>query len=192
MTTEFDQAKDQILPSIDALTSLAHDGVQVIATYPNNDAGGKAIINLLDDLGSKKIPNLQVYRSLGRYLYHGVLALALNHKIKISCVGNSSSGIKETPVFGCPTVNIGSRQLGRLRGQNVLDAEYNKESIISSIKKCFDDKAFRDISFKTDNPYYLGNAGKKVAKVLANVNLNENLIRKRMTLEGKTKDGWFK
>ena len=157
-----------------------------------NDAGGKAIIDKLEDLNIKKIPNIQVHRSLGRYLYHGVLALAQNKNRKIACVGNSSSGIKETPVFGCPTVNLGSRQLGRLRGQNVIDAEYSTESIISSVKKCFNDEGFRSKSFLTDNPYYLGDAGKKVANVLASVDLNDNLIRKRMTLEGKNKDGWFK
>ena len=52
-----------------------------------------------------------------------------------------SSGIKETPVFGCPTVNIGSRQKGRLRGKNVLDVGYNKSLIIDSIKICLEDKA---------------------------------------------------
>ena len=192
VTTEFDQASNQIMPSIEALISLANDDIQIVATYPNNDAGGKAIISKLEELKSKKIPNIQVHRSLGRYLYHGVLALALDHKKQIACVGNSSSGIKETPVFGCPTVNIGSRQLGRLRGQNVIDAEYSTKSIISSIKKCFDDDEFRSQSFNTDNPYYLGNAGEKVAQVLATVDINESLIRKRMTLEGKSKDGWFK
>lgn len=192
VTTEFDQASNQIMPSIEALISLANDDIQIVATYPNNDAGGKAIISKLEELKSKKIPNIQVHRSLGRYLYHGVLALALDNKKQIACVGNSSSGIKETPVFGCPTVNIGSRQLGRLRGQNVIDAEYSTKSIISSIKKCFDDDEFRSQSFNTDNPYYLGNAGEKVAQVLATVDINESLIRKRMTLEGKSKDGWFK
>ena len=35
-------------------------------------------------------------------------------------VGNSSSGVVETPTFGVPTVNIGSRQAGRIICQNVL------------------------------------------------------------------------
>lgn len=192
VTTEFDQASTQILPSIDALIALAKEDVQIIATYPNNDAGGKAIINILEELNANKVPNIEVHRSLGRYLYHGVLALALNKERKVACVGNSSSGIKETPVFGCPTVNIGSRQLGRLRGQNVIDSDYCSQSIISSVRKCFNDEDFRTQSFTTDNPYYLGNAGKKVAKVLASVDLDESLIRKKMTLEGKSKDGWFK
>tara|TARA_B110000259_G_C14033035_1_gene407668 strand:+ start:3107 stop:4327 length:1221 start_codon:yes stop_codon:yes gene_type:complete len=192
VTTEFNRASEQVLPSLDALRSLAKKGVQIIATYPNNDAGGKAIINELNKLDAESVDGIQVHRSLGRYLYHGVLALSIDHNKKVACVGNSSSGIKETPVFGCPTVNIGSRQLGRLRGQNVTDADYLKDSIINAVEKCLYDNNFRDLSFKTDNPYYLGDAGKKIAEVLSKVNIDDTILRKRMTLEGKVKDGWFK
>ena len=185
-------ASEQVLPALDALKVLAKKGFQIIATYPNNDAGGKAIINELNKLDAKSIDGIQVHRSLGRYLYHGVLALANDRKKLVACVGNSSSGIKETPVFGCPTVNIGSRQLGRLRGQNVIDAEYSKVSIINAVEKCLYDNNFRDSSFKTDNPYYLGDAGKKIAEILSQVNIDSNILRKKMTLEGKEKDGWFK
>jgi UDP-N-acetylglucosamine 2-epimerase (non-hydrolysing)/GDP/UDP-N,N'-diacetylbacillosamine 2-epimerase (hydrolysing) len=192
VTTEFSMASEQVLPALDALKVLAKKGFQIIATYPNNDAGGKAIINELNKLDAKSIDGIQVHRSLGRYLYHGVLALANDRKKLVACVGNSSSGIKETPVFGCPTVNIGSRQLGRLRGQNVIDAEYSKVSIINAVEKCLYDNNFRDSSFKTDNPYYLGDAGKKIAEILSQVNIDSNILRKKMTLEGKEKDGWFK
>ena len=192
VTTEFNEASNQLKPSLLAMKQLSKEGVQIIATYPNNDAGGKAIIDDLEDLKLKNIEGISVHRSLGRYLYHGVLALARNKNLKIACVGNSSSGIKETPVFGCPTVNIGSRQLGRLRGQNVIDADYCSKSIIKAVKKCFDDNNFRETCFATDNPYYLGDAGKKVADVLSKIEINEDLIRKKMTLEGVHKDGWFK
>ena len=70
--------------------------------------------------------NVQIHVSLGRYLYHGLLGLAKTNNYKIVCVGNSSSGIKETPAFSCPTVNIGSRQEGRLRGENVIDVGYKE------------------------------------------------------------------
>ena len=44
---------------------------------------------------------------------------------------------------------------------------------------------------KTENPYYLGDAGKKVADVLVKCLWTE-LIRKQMTLLGETEDGWFR
>jgi len=191
VTTEFDDAAKQVIPSLEAMVKLASEGVQVICTYPNNDAGGRAIISELDKLNAKNISGIQVHRSLGRYLYHGVLALAENKKYQVACVGNSSSGIKETPVFGCPTVNIGSRQEGRLRGQNVIDADYDASNIVSVVNKCFYDDKFKAQCEATDNPYYLGDAGKKIADVLASIPLGQKIIRKKMTLRGEAKDGWY-
>ncbi|MFL0799731.1 MAG: UDP-N-acetylglucosamine 2-epimerase (hydrolyzing) [Agarilytica sp.] len=192
VTTEFDQSVQQIEPTLQAIEQLAADGVQVILTYPNNDAGGRQIIEQLDKFAARKIPNTQVHRSLGRYLYHGVLALANDHLMKVACVGNSSSGLKETPAFSCPTVNIGSRQSGRLRGENVLDAGYDQEAICEAVTRCLSDEEFRTLCRTSENPYWLGDAGPKVAKVLAEVEIGQDLIRKRMTLKGEAKDGWFR
>jgi UDP-hydrolysing UDP-N-acetyl-D-glucosamine 2-epimerase len=191
VTTEFENASDQLKPSIKAMRELAVQGVQVVLTYPNNDAGGRAIISHLTELQEESVPGIQIHRSLGRYLYHGVLGLAKNPDLKVACVGNSSSGIKETPVFGCPTVNIGTRQQGRLRGENVIDADYDAESIINTVSRCLYDDAFRKICRETSNPYYLGDAGKKIASVLADVSIDQDLLRKAMTLKGEAKDGWF-
>lgn len=192
VTTEFDQAASQVMPSLEAMTALAGEGVQVILTYPNNDAGGRAIIEQLQTLAARAVPGAQVHRSLGRHLYHGVLALAQDASRRVVCVGNSSSGLKETPAFGCPTVNIGSRQEGRLRGVNVLDAGYDATEILAATRRCLFDEAFRHLAREGDNPYYLGDAGPKIAEVLARVPLDQNLIRKRMTLKGETQDGWFR
>jgi UDP-N-acetylglucosamine 2-epimerase (non-hydrolysing)/GDP/UDP-N,N'-diacetylbacillosamine 2-epimerase (hydrolysing) len=192
VTTEFDESKDQLLPSLEAIRKLAADGVQVILTYPNNDAGGKKIIDELIKFKEENIKNTQVHISLGRYLYHGVLGLSLDRKKNIACLGNSSSGLKETPAFNCPTVNIGSRQDGRLRGKNVIDADYNNVDIYEAVNKCLFDESFREICIASDNPYWMGDAGPKIANVLANTNLNKDLIRKKMTLSGEEKDGWYK
>lgn len=189
VTTEFDQAAEQLQPSLDALEKLAGEGVQVILTYPNNDAGGRQIVERLEDFQTRAVP--KVYRSLGRYLYHGVLALAKDQTLRIACVGNSSSGLKETPAFGCPTVNIGSRQEGRLRGENVVDAQYDATAIYNAVRRCLFDEEFRDLCRHAKNPYWLGDAGPKIAQVLATVELGQKLIRKRMTLKGTAKDGWF-
>ena len=87
--------------------------------------------------------NLIIKKSLGSNLYYGVLNLAKSKNIRVACVGNSSSGIKETAVFGCPTVNIGTRQKSRLRGSNVLDVNYANKEIYNAIKKCLYDERFR-------------------------------------------------
>ena len=192
VTTEFDQARQQIEPVLDALRQMADDGIQVIATYPNNDAGGRAIIEALEHLAGEDHVNLQLHRSVGRYNYHGILALAHREGVRVACVGNSSSGIKETPAFGCPTVNIGSRQAGRLRAENVIDADYDPQSIVDAVSRCFNDSAFRRRCQACENPYGVGDAGTKIADALSTIPLGAELLRKRMTLRGDVKDGWFR
>ena len=192
VSTEFEKAADQVVPSIDAIKRLADEGIQTVLTYPNNDAGGRAIIQKLEAFGVSNYRNTQIKSSLGRYLYHGVLALAREPEIRVACLGNSSSGLKETPAFGCPTVNIGSRQDGRLRGENVLDAGYSSDEIFSAIQRALFDDIFREECREAKNPYWLGEAGPKIAEVLANTPLNQDLIRKRMTLKGEAKDSWYR
>ena len=165
----------------------------MVITYPNNDPGGRAIIDNLDLLQQRSIKGIQIHKSLGRHLYHGILGLAFNKDIRIVCVGNSSSGIKETPAFGCPTVNIGSRQSGRLRGKNVIDVDYKEIDIFDSIEFCLKDINFRKQCFETDNPYYAGNSGEKIAKIISKIPINKDLLRKKMTLNGEVNDkGWYK
>lgn len=192
VTTEFNHAVAQLEPSLSALEQLAKEGVQVILTYPNNDAGGRHIIDRLKAFRNQKIQNIRVYQSLGRHIYHGVLALAKKPIMRVACVGNSSSGIKETPAFGCPSVNIGSRQEGRLRGTTVLDAGYDSAEIRLAIRRCLFDEEFRQFCRTAENPYWLGDAGPKIAHVLAEISLDQKLIQKRMTLKGEVREGWYR
>lgn len=192
VSTEFTQAAKHIVPSLSAIQKLAEEGVQTILTYPNNDAGGQAIIEKLELFAASNVPGTKVFKSLGRHFYHGLLALARDPSFRIACVGNSSSGLKETPAFGCPTVNIGSRQDGRLRGENVIDAGYDSDDIASMIRRCFYDEDFRGRCRHAENPYWMGDSGPKIADVLASVPLDQRIIRKRMTLKGESHDGWFR
>ncbi len=192
VTTEFDKSKSQLQGPLEAIKKIAKTGVQCVLTYPNNDAGGKQIIECLKELEEEKLDNIFIRVSLGRYLYHGILSLALDRNKKIICMGNSSSGIKETPVFGCPTINIGSRQLARLRGNNVIDTGYDEEEISHAISLSLEDEDFRAQCHDTHNPYYVGGAGILIANVLNELNLNEKLIRKKMTINGEIKNGWYR
>lgn len=195
VTTEYNLSEEQIIPSLEALKELAEEGFQVIVTYPNNDIGGRKIITTINNFFSENNhKNIQIYPSLGRYNYHGILALAEETVMKVVCVGNSSSGIKETPAFSCPTVNIGSRQQGRLRAKNVLDVNYNAKEIYKTIKFSLSDKDFLRLCKNTENPYGVGDAGIKIAKVLAESDVDlKKMLRKEMTIQGEVnEDGWFK
>ena len=176
VATEFENAATQVKPSLAALENAAVEwDCQVIVTYPNDDAGGRRIMAELEKLDDRNVTNIQVHRSLGRYYYHGVLNVAA------ACIGNSSSGIKETPVFKCPNIDIGKRQKGRLRGNNVITTEYDKEQIKAAIKRCLFDSEFKKVMENCENPYGAGGAGPKIADVLASVPIDSKLIQKKMT-----------
>jgi UDP-hydrolysing UDP-N-acetyl-D-glucosamine 2-epimerase len=192
ITTEFEKARDQIIPSLIAIEKLAKEGVQVILTFPNNDAGGQAITESLLDFSKKNLDNIQTVSSLGRYLYHGLLSLARESNTKILCMGNSSSGIKETPAFGCPTLNIGSRQDGRLRATNVIDCDYSSDQIYAQAMYALLDQEFKVKCRSLVNPYWLGGAGEKIANVLASTEINSSLLRKKMVLRGERSGEWYR
>jgi UDP-N-acetylglucosamine 2-epimerase (non-hydrolysing)/GDP/UDP-N,N'-diacetylbacillosamine 2-epimerase (hydrolysing) len=178
VTTESEEARDQIRPSLEALRSLAGDGYQIVVTYPNNDAGGRRIIAELDSL--RDVEGVQIHQSLGRSRFHGLLNVIGRHG-RGAFVGNSSAGIKETPVFGCPVVNIGSRQQGRLRGSNVIDVPYGAQAIREAIVRCAEDEAFREHCRTAENPYGAGDAGPRIAEVLATIPIDSRLLQKKMT-----------
>lgn len=192
VVAEIDSVRLQIKKAIDALLEGAKLGYQVILTYPNNDLGGEAIIEEYKNLSKMDINGIQIHRSLGRYLYQGVLALATQDDIRIVCVGNSSSGIKESPAFNCPTVNIGSRQSGRLRSSNVLDVGCDKNQILDAINHCFTDSEFRSHCRTLKNPYFFGGAAEKIAQILADSPSRQVLLRKSMCLNGEVSRGWFR
>ena len=181
VATEFEQAAEQVRPALEALELLAGDGCQVIITYPNNDAGGRRIIQEIESLASREIPGIQLHKSVGRHAYHGLLDLC-GRVGRGVCVGNSSSGIKETPALGCPTVDVGPRQKGRLRTDNVIEVGYDRDSIVEAVNQALWDEEFRYRCRNCENPYGEGNAGKKIAEVLANVELGPRLIQKRCTI----------
>jgi len=165
--------------------------VQIIITYPNNDAGGLEIANAIEVFAAKSSHSFTLSKSLGRRLYHGVLALARNRDSNIACAGNSSSGLKETPVFGCPTVNIGPRQDGRLRAENVLDAPHDAAAIDQALRTALFDDEFRARCRVVIDPYDNGPSGATIAEVLSTAEMGATLITKRCTLSGQEKDGWY-
>src|SRR5690606_3510303 len=76
-------------------------------------------------------------------------------------IGNSSVGIRECAYLGIPVVNIGSRQNGRDRGQNVIDVNYCEQEIRNAVLKWQQSKRPARSSV-----YGGGNAGKIIADLL--------------------------
>ncbi len=182
VTTQFEDALEQLRGPLEAMEVLAREGVQVVLTYPNNDAGGRVIAAELERFMKKGVPNIQLHKSLGRNNYHGLLNICGRGEAGGVCVGNSSSGIKETPAFGCPTVDVGSRQEGRLAGENVIHTGYGREEVLAAVRRALNDKSFQKTCREGKNPYGVGDAGKKIAEVLARIPLDGKLITKQMTI----------
>ncbi|MEQ3307160.1 UDP-N-acetylglucosamine 2-epimerase [Fusobacterium varium] len=82
-------------------------------------------------------------------------------------IGNSSSGLIEVPSFGIPTLNIGDRQKGRVRGKSVIDVSIDKEEIKNGIVKMLDEK-FRNIVKSEKNPYIQENSLEKAYQIIKN------------------------
>jgi UDP-N-acetylglucosamine 2-epimerase (non-hydrolysing)/GDP/UDP-N,N'-diacetylbacillosamine 2-epimerase (hydrolysing) len=171
VTTERDRVEWQIRETMEAVISF---GEQTIISYPNSDNGGKEIIKVIEEY-REKYPFLKVFKNLSQVEYLSLL------NISDVMIGNSSSGIIEAASFKMPVVNIGTRQTARLRACNVIDVDYGRENVIKGIKTAIHDEQFRSELKKCINPYGDGNAGKRIAKTLAEIEINKDLIQKRIT-----------
>lgn len=170
VTTEIEMAYNQVKASLEALREC---GYQAVITYPCNDPGYDQIIKAISEYAS--IPHFKVVKNLGWKRYLGFM------KIASVVVGNSSSGLMETPFFKIPCVNVGTRQDGRLRAENVIDVPYLKDAIKNAINTALNDNDFRRRALNCSNPYGNGGASKKIADVLESIPLNKALLQKKMT-----------
>ncbi|MCY6958630.1 UDP-N-acetylglucosamine 2-epimerase [Clostridium brassicae] len=171
ITTERDMVEWQIRQTLDAVVEL---GIQTIISYPNSDNGGREIIKVIEEYRAK-YDFLKVFKNLSQVEYLSLLNIA------DAMIGNSSSGIIEAPSFKLPVINIGTRQEGRLRAVNVIDVGYEKEEILEGINKALHDEKYKEELKSCVNPYGDGNAGERISKYLGEIEINRELIQKRIT-----------
>ena len=95
-------------------------------------------------------------------------------------IGNSSSGIMEAPFLGIPSINVGTRQNGRLRAKSVIDVNYDKNEIMKAIFKIMTDKKFNLPIASQDTFYGIGNTSKKIVKILDTLDLNSISVQKKL------------
>ena len=117
---------DVVKKCVDLL--LNTDGIQVVATYSNADYGGADINLLLNEVSQKENAKFKVIPSLGSKRYLSFMRQAA------FVIGNSSSGIVETPMLGIPSINIGERQKGRHICKNVIQVSGSIADIEGAIK----------------------------------------------------------
>ena len=108
-----------------------------------------------------------MFKSLGHDYYFSIC------KIVDFMIGNSSSGIIEMPSFKKATINLGSRQKGRIQCRSVITIEnLTKNKLENAIKKT-DSKKFLKILRKSTNPYEKKNSSDKILKVLRRIDLTK-------------------
>jgi UDP-N-acetylglucosamine 2-epimerase (non-hydrolysing)/GDP/UDP-N,N'-diacetylbacillosamine 2-epimerase (hydrolysing) len=167
VTLEFEQTEFQTVELLAALDSVA---LPVIFTMPNADSGGRLIRQLIRDQLPVH-PDWQMAENLGTQGYFSVMARAA------AMIGNSSSGIIEAASLELPVVNIGTRQLGRLCPDNVINVDYNRGDIARAIVQATSPNFKRGLSGMR-NPYGNGEAAGVIASVLKTVPLDEKLLKK--------------
>ena len=137
--------------------------------YPNYDPGYKKIIDIIK---KQRIKNIEIFKNLNRQDF---LALAAHSS---ALVGNSSSGILESPSLKIPVVNIGDRQQFREQNKNILNAEYNEKDIYLKIKKAINmKKKIKNIK----NLHGDGKSSKRIFRILKKIKINKFILNKNTT-----------
>lgn len=159
-TNEVADAEKQILALKQACLSLEGRKVWIA---PNNDPGWREIYKHLPEGVISNMPRQQY----------------LDHLRYCKCIiGNSSSGILEAPTYGTPAVNIGCRQLGRERGDNVFEASWMPSDIVTAVREAVE---WRHKTRVIHNPYGDGHSSPRIVDVLEKYHGDKRLTTKEQT-----------
>jgi len=154
-TLNNDQLRQEINEIFKALEELIKIGYKIIITKSNADEGGRFINQFIDKFSVKQKDKVFVSTNFGTLKYLSIM------RYVDFVLGNSSSGIVEAPSLKVPTINIGERQKGRVRGNSIIDVNPLEEEILRavSIAENMDRK-------KISNPYDQGGTAQKIYNVL--------------------------
>ena len=129
----------------------------VVATHPGMDGGRDEVLAALTALAADE-PRLRLVPALGRD-YPRVLAAS------DVVVGNSSSGVIEAATVHVPAVDIGERQRGRLRGDNVVHADEGRAAVEAALRTALEPD-WRARSAAVANPYGTGGASARILDIV--------------------------
>ena len=124
VTTEVDEMDVYAEQYVDALEAT---NLNYIVIYPNNDKGSGFILN--------KLKRLQVNSRFRLFPSVRFEAFLVMMKMAQFIIGNSSAGIREAPYYGIPTINVGTRQNGRTRNEQIIHTGYDTAEILSGVEK---------------------------------------------------------
>jgi len=123
VTSESAQTRAQARALVDAVLEAGHP---TLVVYPNNDEGSEHIFR--EYARFEGLPSVRMFPSIRFEYFLSFL------KSAEFIVGNSSAGIREAPVYGVETVNVGSRQRGRFRHATITDVAPESAQIRDAIR----------------------------------------------------------
>jgi GDP/UDP-N,N'-diacetylbacillosamine 2-epimerase (hydrolysing) len=169
VTLENNTAEEQFQSLLNALDKL--NDTHVIFTKANADPKGRLINNMIEQYVENHSRTTCVVTSLGQLRYFSAMQY-------VDCtVGNSSSGLIEAPSLNVATVNIGSRQKGRIMAKSVICCKPTEEGISHAIHCVYLD-SFQDALTTVENPYSQRNTVGKIVKKLSKCSLDNILIKR--------------
>jgi UDP-hydrolysing UDP-N-acetyl-D-glucosamine 2-epimerase len=114
------------------LAAVSSLGMPAIWIWPNPDAGTGEMAESLRHFREQAGHAADAMRFITDVPVGEFVALL---RLTACLVGNSSAGIKECSFLGTPVVDIGARQQGRLRADNVLQAGYDAGEIAAAVRR---------------------------------------------------------
>lgn len=144
----------------------------IIITGANADACGQKINQRLQQYAWNQKKRAVFQMSLGQLRYFSVL------KHCDLVIGNSSSGIIEAPFFKKPTINVGSRQKGRLRALSIVDCQGTVKDIQGAISQALDAAFLQKLARDTVSLFGDGRSAEKIMAVLKKPVERDWLLRK--------------
>jgi UDP-hydrolysing UDP-N-acetyl-D-glucosamine 2-epimerase len=158
------------------IAALEAEGLSVLATAPNADAGSGIILEALQQACARN-GNWAFIPHLGSALYYPVMGLAR------FMIGNSSSGIIEAATMKLPVVNIGNRQEGRHSGANVLHVPSNQMAIAQALAQ-LKEPDFQMRVRQMENPYGHGNVAEKIMQSLRALDFGKEVPVAKLFYDG--------
>ena len=149
------------LAQLEALLGAMDDvNARAIFTKANADAGGEDINRRIDEVCAANPGRYIAFASMGALRYLSAM------KYCAAVVGNSSSGVVETPSLGVPAVNIGRRQDGRILCANVLCCEAERDAVRKALQTAMSEE-FRAAAAAVQSPYNGGDSAALLHHVVA-------------------------
>ena len=165
VTTEYGHGEEQIVETLMALDELQ---MPTIMLWPNVDAGSEDLSRGMRKFRETHRPEyIRFYKNFPIETYVRLMLICA------CAIGNSSAPIREGAYVGVPTVNIGTRQQGRDRADNVVDADYDRCAIVAAVEK-----QLAHGRYPSNHLYGDGGAGARIARVLVEAPLR---VQKRLS-----------